>query len=214
MATKIQAPARSPAPKVSAPQKEGGKPAKRRGEPLRKPGEYEGNPIGLSQEACEAIGHDLDQHLAAFAVLYHQYHKHHWLVKGPQFRDLHLFFEEHYEQVHQHYDLIAERLTALGFVPTCGPSAQEKLSYIRHEPEGYFPVRDMLEADIRAEATVCMRLRQTIKTCYEHGDHGTRRLLSKVLLAAEKRAHHLEHFLEGDTLEVGNIVGEEALRER
>lgn len=182
--------------------------------PRRQPGEYEGNPVGLPPEACKAIGPDLDRHLAALSILYHQYHKHHWLVKGPQFRDLHLFLEGHYQEVHEHFDILAERLTAIGFVPTCAPSAQERIAYIRHEPEGYFAVRDMLEVDILAEGTVCVRLRETIKLCLEHGDYGTKRLLEKVLLAAEDRAHHLEHYLEDDTLEIGNIVDASALLDR
>jgi starvation-inducible DNA-binding protein len=213
MSTSLDAPVRSPAPRVDDASGDAA-PAEMRREALRQPGQYEGNPVGLSREACEAIGPELDRHLAAFAVLYHQYHKHHWLVKGPQFRDLHLFLEEHYEEIHKHFDMIAERLTAVGFVPTCGPAAQEKLAYIRHEPEGYFPVRDMLELDVLAEGTVCVRLRETIDLCTKHGDHGTRRLLETILLAAEDRAHHLEHFLEDDTLEIGNIASEDDLRER
>ncbi|MDX1531580.1 MAG: ferritin-like domain-containing protein, partial [Rhodothermales bacterium] len=124
----------------------------------------------------------------------------------------HLFLEEHYQEVHQHLDLIAERLTAIGFVPTCSPVEQEKLAYIRHEPEGMFRDRDMLELDILAEGTVCRRLRETIDVCLEHGDYGTKRLLEKVLYAAENRAHHLEHFLAPMTLEIGNVAGADDLR--
>jgi starvation-inducible DNA-binding protein len=213
MSKDLNVPVRSPAPDVATTDGSRRKVDMHR-KPHLKPGEYEGNPVGLPDAACKAIGPELDSHLAAYAVLYHQYHKHHWLVKGPQFRDLHLFFEEHYQQVHEHLDMLAERLTALGFVPTCSPSEQEKISYIRHEPEGYFPVRDMLEVDILAEGTVCQRLRDTIRLCVKHDDFGTKRLLEEVLAAAEDRAHHLEHYLEEDTLEIGNIVEADALRER
>ncbi|MEM1042906.1 MAG: DNA starvation/stationary phase protection protein [Bacteroidota bacterium] len=172
-------------------------------QPIRKVGEYEGNPIGLSEEACKAIAPELDKHLAAYNVLYHQYHKHHWLVVGPQFRDLHLFLEEHYQKVHEHMDKVAERLTVLGFVPTCSPIEQEKLSYIRHEPEGQFRVRTMLDLDLAAERKVSISLRETVKLCLEHGDFGTKKLLEKMLQHAEDRAHHLEHFLEEDSLAIG-----------
>jgi starvation-inducible DNA-binding protein len=186
--------------------------AKMLSEPMTLPGTFEGNPVGLSEEACLAIGPDLDRHLATYGVLYHQYHKHHWLVTGPQFRDLHLFFQEHYEEVHLHFDRIAERLTALGFVPTCRPSEQERISYVRHEPEGHFRVREMLELDLEAEATVAQRIRETITSCLQHGDHGTRAVLEPILAAAEDRAHHIEHYLEADTLEIGNIATEGDLR--
>ena len=181
--------------------------------PIRKVGELEGNPVGLSTEACRELATHLDRHLAAYAVLYHQYHKHHWLVVGPQFRDLHLHLEEYYEEVHQHYDQIAERLTVLGAIPTCSPRAQEELAYIQHEPEGLFRVRHMLELDIECEKAVCVELRKSIKVALKHDDFGTKRLLETWLGHAEDRAHHLEHFLEADTMEVGLTATEDELKE-
>lgn len=174
--------------------------------PLRSVGEVEGNPVGLSEKACKELVAHLDRHLASFSLLYHQYHKHHWLVMGPQFRDLHLFLEEHYEQIHQQFDAIAERLTVLGGIPTCSPSEQEKLAYIQHEPEGRFRIREMLELDIECEKILCQELRRSVKVAFEHGDFGTKRLLETWLGHAEDRAHHLEHFLEADSLEIGLTV--------
>ena len=170
---------------------------------LRKLGEIEGNPVGLDKKACAEVAKHLDRHLASFNVLYHQYHKHHWLVMGPQFRDLHLFLEDHYTQIHKHLDQIAERLTVLGAIPTCSPSEQAKLAYVEHEPEGQFRNRDMLEQAILCEKRVCVEMRETIKVALEHNDFGSKRLAEKWLQYAEDRAHHLEHFLEADTLEVG-----------
>ncbi|MEM8599535.1 MAG: DNA starvation/stationary phase protection protein [Bacteroidota bacterium] len=181
--------------------------------PLRTVDAYEGNPIGLPDAACIELKGHLDRHLAAYNILYHQYHKHHWLVVGPQFRDLHLFLETHYNEAHAQLDEIAERLTVLGGIPTCSPSAQEKLAYIQHEPEGQFPVRDMLELDLLCEKQVCIELRKSIHVALNHSDFGTKRLLEKLLAHAEDRAHHLEHFLENDTLEVGLTATESDLAE-
>ena len=106
---------------------------------LRNQKEYEGNPVGLSQEVAEEVAQHLDRHLASFITIYHQYHKHHWMVEGPQFRDLHLFFEDNYNQIHEGYDAIAERLTVMGVAPTCHPANVAKLAYIEHEEEGGIP---------------------------------------------------------------------------
>ena len=181
--------------------------------PIRERGTIEGNPVGLSAESCKALSADLDRHLATYAVLYHQYHKHHWLVMGPQFRDLHLHLEGYYEEVHLHLDEIAERLTVLGGIPTSSPSEQEKLAYVQHEPEGLFRIRQMLELDIECEKAVCIELRKSIKTALDHDDFGTKRLLEKWLGHAEDRAHHLEHFLDADTMEVGLTAQEEEVME-
>ena len=172
-------------------------------EPMRAQGEMEGNPVGLDPEGCRELSQQLDRHLAAYSVLYHQYHKHHWLLVGPQFRDLHLHLEEYYNEVHLHFDQIAERMTVLGGIPTCSTANQEKLAYIQHEPEGMFRIRHMLQLDIESEKRVCQELRTTIKTALQHDDFGTKRLCETWLGHAEDRAHHLEHFLEADTLEVG-----------
>lgn len=168
--------------------------------PWRSHDEIEQNPINLPMQAAKKLVPQLDEHLASFFVLFHQYQKHHWLVEGPQFRDIHLFLEENYNEVHKQLDAIAERITAIGGVPTSSPSQQAKKSYIEHEPEGIFRIRDMLERDRTAEGAIAERLRSTIKICTEHGDFGTETLLKGILLKVEDRAHHLDHFLGDDSL--------------
>jgi len=162
--------------------------------------ELEGNPIGIADDAVKSIAPKLDEHVASLFTLFHQYQKHHWLVDGPQFRDIHVYLEESYNQVHQQIDEIAERMTALGAIPTCGPSQQAELSYIEHEPEGVFRVREMLTRDREAEGTIAQKLRRTIELCTKLGDYGTETLLKQVLMAVEERAHHLDHYLGEDSL--------------
>jgi DNA-binding ferritin-like protein len=162
----------------------------------------EDNPIGLSRDVVEKLVPDLDTHLASLFVLFHQYQKHHWLVEGPQFRDLHLFLAEAYEEVHKQADMIAERITALGGIPTSNPVEQAAIAFITHEPEGVFRVRNMLELDRTHEATIAKNLRESIFLARDLGDPGTEHLLREILLDIEDRAHHLEHFLGSDSLEL------------
>ncbi|HEV7348421.1 ferritin-like domain-containing protein [Telluribacter sp.] len=169
-------------------------------EKLRENKDYEGNPIGLTKETATQMAKELDRHLASFITLYQQYHKHHWLVEGPQFRDLHLFFEANYTQVHEHYDKIAERLTVMGIAPTCHPEKVYKLSYVEHEPEGVFRIRDSLKNDMAAESKIAIELRKSIGKAMEMGDYGTKNLLEGILYLTEDRAHHIEHFLGEDTI--------------
>jgi starvation-inducible DNA-binding protein len=173
------------------------------GEPWRPQQMIEDNPVGLSDEAVERLIPKLDEIQSTMWTMYHQYHKHHWLVEGPQFRDLHLQLEEFYEEVHEYIDRIAERVTALGGIPTSDPANQKKLSYVEHEPEGTYRVRQMLEHDRAAEKTLAVKVRESIDLALKHGDHGTKRELEKVLTKAENRAHHIDHFLGEDSLELG-----------
>ena len=169
-------------------------------EPLHSQEEYQGNAVGLDPAVAEKMGKALDRHLASMIVLYQQYHKHHWLVEGPQFRDLHLFFEEHYTQLHGIYDQVAERMTVLGTTPTCHPLNLAKLSYIEHEPEGIFSVRDMISNDLAAEKQMSIELRKTFKEAMAEGDIGTSYLMQEITFKTEDRAQGLQHFLEDDTL--------------
>lgn len=168
--------------------------------PWRPQDMLEENPVRLPREAAMAIVPELDKHLATAFVLVHQYQKHHWLVEGPQFRDIHLFLEEGYNEIHAQVDALAERITAIGGVPVGSPLAQAELSYIAHEPEGIFRVRDMLARDRAAEGQVAANLRATIKLCSGHEDYGTETLLKGTILKVEDRAHHLDHFLGNDSL--------------
>ncbi|MER2996503.1 Dps family protein [Pontibacter populi] len=182
-------------------------------EKLREKSEYEGNPVGLSDKTAKAMAQDLDRHLSSFITLYNQYHKHHWMVEGPQFRDLHLFFEEHYTQIHEQYDAIAERLTVMGYCPTCHPKKQLELSYIAHEEEGVFRIREMLAKDMDDEKTIAVELRKTIKLAFQHEDFATKALLEGILIKTEDRCHHIEHFLGDDGLSIGMIARPEDIME-
>ena len=182
-------------------------------EKLREKSEYEGNPVGLSKNTATAIATELDRHLSSFITLYNQYHKHHWMVEGPQFRDLHLFFEEHYTQIHEQYDAIAERLTVMGFCPTCHPAQQLELSYIQHEEEGVFRIREMLQKDMEDEKTIAVELRKSIKVALQHEDFATKALLEGILIQTEDRCHHIEHFLGEDGLSIGLIARPEDIME-
>ena len=172
---------------------------------LRKKKKYEGNPVGLSDEACKVIAQQLDRHLAALWIMYAQYHKHHWLVEGPQFRDLHLFLQEHYEEVNLQLDAVAERITLLGYTPSTRLDKYVKLSYIEQENEDVFHIRESLENDMHNERKIAVEYRKTIKTCFDHSDFGTKSMLEEQLFKIEDRAHHLEHFLGEDDLAVGLI---------
>jgi starvation-inducible DNA-binding protein len=171
--------------------------------PWKEAGSLEGNPIGLERAATAKLVKELDAHLASSMVLYHQYLKHHWLVEGPQFMDLHLFLGKHYEAVAKQADQIAERITALGGIPTCDPVAQAKIAYVEHEPEGAFRIRPSLELDRAHEGEEAKRLRVTVRLAEKLGDYGTSHLLKEILLDVEDRAHHLDHFLGQDSLEIG-----------
>ena len=178
-------------------------------QPLRSKKEYEGNPVGLDDKAAQAISKDLDAHLASYVVMYMQYHKYHWMVEGPQFRDLHLFLQNHYEEVNLDMDELAERITLLGCSPSTRLADFAKLSYCEEESSDIMRIRDSIEFAMNNETKICTRFRKTIKLCMENDDFGTKKMIEGMLERAENRAHHLEHFLGHDSLTVGYMHKQE-----
>ena len=63
--------------------------------------------IGINEESRIQIAEGLKRVLADSYTLYLQTHNFHWNVTGPQFRELHLMFEEHYTELATAVDDIA-----------------------------------------------------------------------------------------------------------
>ena len=61
-------------------------------------------------------------------VLYALYKKHHWLVAGPTFYQLHLLFDKHAAEQLELVDLIAERVQSLGGIAVGDPRHAAELT--------------------------------------------------------------------------------------
>lgn len=161
----------------------------------------EGAGIGLPYEVREEMALMLDDHQCALTVALHQYNKHHWLTEGAEsFFSLHHLLDEHIEKTSKHIDDIGERVARLGGVPTAHPVTQHELSYIKHEVEGRYTMRDYLRNDLEHELKMQDMMRKQIKRAHELGDYGTVEVLEEVLKAREDLGYHLYSVLEDDTL--------------
>ena len=75
------------------------------------------NVLGLDTEKTVEVAAKLNDLLASFQVYYQNLRGIHWNIKGKQFFELHLKFEELYTDANQRVDEIAERILTLGGVP-------------------------------------------------------------------------------------------------
>src|SRR5216117_3738128 len=73
-------------------------------------------PIALSHDARAESCQALNQIVADTMILYSLYKKHHWLVRGPTFYQLHLLLDKHAGEQLKLIDLLAERVQTLGGV--------------------------------------------------------------------------------------------------
>lgn len=96
--------------------------------------------IGLSDEQREGVVGILNTLLADEYVLYTKTRNYHWNVVGPQFNDLHKFFEAQYNALNEIVDDVAERSRALG--GSALGTMTEFLKFTRlKEESGYYPDR-------------------------------------------------------------------------
>jgi starvation-inducible DNA-binding protein len=164
------------------------------------PGKVKANPLGLDEETARQSIEMLNADLASMFVLYHQYHKHHWIVEGAQFLELHLLLEAHYTELHDQFDMVAEHIVALGGLPVSGPAEVEQNSYITHEEPGMFDLRAMLQRDIEAEGMLAQRMREHVAATAAAGDYGSETILKGIVEATEKRAAFLQKHLQPESL--------------
>lgn len=157
--------------------------------------------IGLPVELRQEMALQLDDHQCALTIALHQYNKHHWLTEGAEsFLSLHHLLEEHRNKTVEHIDKVGERVARLGGVPTAHPITQHELSYIKHEVEGRYTMRDFIRNDLEHELKLQDMLRKTIDRAHQLKDYGTAEVLQEVLLDREDLGYHLYSVLEDDTL--------------
>lgn len=75
------------------------------------------NRIGLDAAKAKVLGDKLNVLLSNLQVLYINTRGFHWNIKGDNFFELHLKFEEFYTDLQQKIDEVAERILTLGHVP-------------------------------------------------------------------------------------------------
>ena len=144
-------------------------------------------PIALSAEARTESCQIINAILADTMILYALYKKHHWLVAGPTFFQLHLLFDKHADEQLELVDLLAERVQSLGGIAVGDPRHAAELTSIDRPPDGAEDVPAMMHRLLDAHETVIDKVRRAIKKTEKSGDWGSNDLLMSDVL----RRHEL-----------------------
>jgi starvation-inducible DNA-binding protein len=170
---------------------------------LKHAGDVEGSEgLRIDEEKAEQIIDALNADLAATYVLYHQLRKHHWNVEGAEFRDLHLFLGDAAANAEAFADELAERVQALGGVPHASPATLQEESPVEPEDEDVYDIRTSLQNDLEMYGDIIETLREHVDLAQNLGDHTSAEIVRENLVQVEEDAHHVEHYLEDDTLVV------------
>lgn len=143
--------------------------------------------IGITEDNRTTIAEGLKSLLADSYTLYLQTHNFHWNVTGPQFRELHLMFEEHYTELAVAVDDIAERIRTLDVVAPGTYKAFAQLSSIE-EVDDIPSAKDMVDILTRGHEQVVRTARIVLKTAQQADDESTAALVSDRMRIHEKTA--------------------------
>jgi starvation-inducible DNA-binding protein len=132
-----------------------------------------------------AVALELSKVLADTYAVYQKTHGYHWNVKGPNFRGLHLLFEEQYNEMWTALDEIAERIRALGELAPMSASAFGNLSSMK-EGDPTLSADDMLKDLKNSQKQVIATLQAAEKAAETAGDGATQDLCNARLAAHQK----------------------------
>ncbi|MBO0837996.1 MAG: DNA starvation/stationary phase protection protein [Actinobacteria bacterium] len=155
-------------------------------------------PLGLSYEAridaCQRLNHIL----ADSQILYALYKKHHWLMRGATFYQLHLLLDKHAGEQLELIDSVAERVQTLGGVAVGDPRHAAEITRVRRPPDGAEEVPAMLSRLLEAHETILVHAHEDAARAAEFGDDGTNDLLvSGIIRTGELQAWFLaEHLVD------------------
>lgn len=139
-------------------------------------------PLALAAEARQESAQLLNGILADSMTLYAMYKKHHWLVAGPTFYQLHLLFDKHADEQLALVDLLAERVQSLGGVAVGDPRHAAELTTIERPPNGAEGVPEMIYRLLQAHETVITKVRDGIARTDRNEDWGSNDLLMSDVL--------------------------------
>jgi starvation-inducible DNA-binding protein len=161
--------------------------------------------IGLSDEQRNGVCELLNKNLANVYLLLIKTKKYHWDVTGPEFRSLHMLWDEQYVVLAAAIDAIAERVRALGNFPV--GTAQGFLEYGDiAEHSGEIPTADQMVANLVDDHEQVIRsLREHVEQCDEKfNDQGTADFLTGLMEKHEEMAWMLRSFIEGKAIQPKN----------
>jgi len=152
------------------------------------------NSIGLDAEKSKALAEKLNLLLANYSIFYQNTRGAHWNIKGEKFFELHLKFEELYNDLILKIDEVAERILTLGYAPTHCFSDYQRMSQIKKSQlveDGLLSVKDILSSF----KVVISLQREILNLSADAGDEGTNALMSDYIRAQEKLVWMYSAFL-------------------
>lgn len=150
-----------------------------------------GMPAKDRQEVVMHLNKCVSDEFVLFAKLF----KYHWNVRGQNFKPLHSFFEELYEKAQDNFDLLAERVRALGEVSVGTMKEFLELTHLTEEAGRNPTETEMIGDLVKDYQIIIQHLRKDIAVI-EKLDPVTANMLMTLVEQHEKSAWMLRSHLE------------------
>lgn len=141
--------------------------------------------IGLPVEASQNIAAELNNLLANYQIVYMNLRGFHWNIKGKHFFELHLKFEELYNDALLKIDEVAERVLTLGETPLHSFSeyiAHSQVKAAENVKDGSTAIAHILDG----LAILLQKERNILEMASTANDEGTVALMSDYISQQEK----------------------------
>lgn len=152
------------------------------------------NAIGLDISKANHLAEKLNELLANYSIFYQNTRGYHWNIKGEKFFELHLKFEELYNDLLLKIDELAERILTLEHTPKHNYADYRTTSKIKESSQ----VSDGIKAveDILASfQTIIILQRELLIISSDADDEGTNALMSDYVREQEKLVWMYSSFL-------------------
>lgn len=143
------------------------------------------NIIGLDSKLASGLAEKLNLLLANYQVFYMNARGFHWNIKGDKFFELHLKFEELYNDSLVKIDEIAERILTLGFSPLHSYTDYLKISSVK-ELKNVSNGKKAIESIISGFSILVKIEREIFDLSGHANDEGTNSLMSDYIPQQEK----------------------------
>jgi len=143
------------------------------------------NAIGIETHQADQLVEKLNDLLANYMVFYQNTRGLHWNIKGSKFFELHLKFEELYNNLLLKVDEVAERVLTLGGVPVHTFDDYTRASSIMALKNVSQPA-EAVKSLLDAFQILILKQRELLDLAAEANDEGTNALMSDYIREQEK----------------------------
>ncbi len=151
----------------------------------------------LTPQESQAVTEALNPLIADLFALYVKTKNFHWHLAGSHFRDYHLLFDEHADQIFSAIDILAERVRRVGGTTIRSISHIGQLQTISDDNNDFVPAGEMVQRLMQDNAHLAKTQRAAHQVCEKSRDVATTSLLEVIIDESERRKWFLFEITQG-----------------